>query len=510
MSDFIIKNDVLIKYTGQSENVHVPEGVVKLGDSVFYDLHNIDTVYLPEGLIEIDSWAFNRASVRSIQIPHSLQIIRDGAFELCRQLTSVAPRSMAYSEESEGCVVLSDCKELTIMEDSAFNGCKGIRKVRLPKSLLKISRAAFFDCRNLEIVTLGNETQRIEKTAFTCFLNLKCMYIPKSVIFIDQAAFYNIGREDEQETEILVEADIVEKMDLLDMVLDEDDLIAPDGMVRIDLSHPKPTDLTIWGTPGSFAQEYAKNHDFPFYSEEILNRMRLDLYTLEKYHKHISTHRVGDITWFNDMKEETEDVYRRLEEEYRLLYSSAKCGDINAQYEIALFHRNYDWGVDCAEEYLKWMTEAAQNGHMEAMLECARVLIRKEIFLTKDRKLKIKCSDDSNKAAAGFLKMILAGGDAQAQSEKIDFSIDTVKEAAHELAAIYADADSGLYDLKEAGKIYSDLALYCDNVAMLNLMAVYEIFVQNQSADKSSKRFGTVRKRMSDFWHKFHKLVFRL
>jgi hypothetical protein len=460
MSEFTIQNGVLLKYTGQGGHVHVPEGVVKLGEFVFYDLHNIDSVYLPEGLIEIGSDAFNVASVRFVQVPQSLQIIRDGAFKLCRQLSSVVPARMAYSKESEGCLFLSDCKNLTIMEESAFNGCGRIRKVRLPESLLEISRGAFFDCRNLEIVTLGNATQRIAEVSFSCCTNLKCMYIPKSVISINQEAFYRI-REGEQGKEIYVAADIVEKLNLQDRLLDDENTEFPSGgMVRIDTSHPKPKNLTIWGTPGSFAQEYAESFEIPFYSEEILNRIKLDLYIRDTYRQYVEEHKVGDLKWLEDMLKQAEDKFRELHEEYRLLFSSAARGDANAQYELAKFHRNYNWSADCAGEYLKCMMVAAQSGHIEAMLECARVLIRKEIYFSKERRIKLGYSNDINKAAAGYLNMILAGGNVQAPSDEMDFSNDTVKEAAFELAALYADKDSGLYDRKEADKLYEKLADY--------------------------------------------------
>lgn len=69
MSDFIIKNGILESYRGNSTEIIIPE-----------DVHTIDML------------AFSRekkAEIRSIQLPQSLEIIENWAFDHCKKLEHI-------------------------------------------------------------------------------------------------------------------------------------------------------------------------------------------------------------------------------------------------------------------------------------------------------------------------------------------------------------------------------------------------------------------------------------
>ena len=99
MSDFVIENKVLVKYTGNDEIVTVPEGVTEIkgcynsyGDwkGAFESCTNLKIVVISKGVKSIGDWAFKDcADLKSISIPSSVTGIGNRAFCCCENLASV-------------------------------------------------------------------------------------------------------------------------------------------------------------------------------------------------------------------------------------------------------------------------------------------------------------------------------------------------------------------------------------------------------------------------------------
>lgn len=86
-----IRNGELIKYTGCKTVVDVPEGVTKIGTSVFSRRPHLKTVTLPDGLTDIKMAAFEGCgSLQSVTLPDTVQSIEASAFSGCRNLKSVS------------------------------------------------------------------------------------------------------------------------------------------------------------------------------------------------------------------------------------------------------------------------------------------------------------------------------------------------------------------------------------------------------------------------------------
>ena len=58
VSDFIIKNGVLIKYVGPGDDVVIPEGVTQIGREAFQFCWGLTGVVFPKTLKVIDPYAF--------------------------------------------------------------------------------------------------------------------------------------------------------------------------------------------------------------------------------------------------------------------------------------------------------------------------------------------------------------------------------------------------------------------------------------------------------------------
>lgn len=77
MEDFVIdENGVLVKYNGAGGDVIIPDRVVAIGDSVFFQQNSITSVILPESVISIGDSAFsNCTELEKVYLPDNLILI---------------------------------------------------------------------------------------------------------------------------------------------------------------------------------------------------------------------------------------------------------------------------------------------------------------------------------------------------------------------------------------------------------------------------------------------------
>lgn len=243
MSDFIIKDGVLIEYRGADLDVVVPKGVTEIGEYAFsndkwkpkakdnFQVAPVKSVILPEGVIKIDYSAFRECtSLEKITFPNSLEIISSGAFWGCASLkdislpqhlkwignnaflgcksigTVVLPDSITYVGESvfpfmhkviypklyiekgEKLVkcqledeVISIPYGVKIIKKDAFRSNKAVKKIILPDTVNVIEMSAFNECSNLEEIVFSNSLITIESYAFSKCTSLKSLYFPNSV-----------------------------------------------------------------------------------------------------------------------------------------------------------------------------------------------------------------------------------------------------------------------------------------------------------------------------------------
>lgn len=175
-SDFVIDaNGVLTSYTGQDEEVVIPEGVLRIGASAFYQNQTLKKVVLPEGLIEIRTNAFTRCSaLEEVVFPDSLITIGQAAFSYCQKLKTVSlPKNLTtigssafwYCTSFSGTLVIpASVKQIRY---SAFTSCTGLSGVELNEGLESIGELAFNGCGFLGTLTIPSTVKTIATRAFS-------------------------------------------------------------------------------------------------------------------------------------------------------------------------------------------------------------------------------------------------------------------------------------------------------------------------------------------------------
>ena len=139
----------LTKYKGTSKKISFPprigkKPVTRLGDQLFSRERDakhrefakqLSEVHIPEGVVEIGNETFYGCSkLKLVELPASIEKIGGGAFFQCSKLSDI---------------VLPE--RLTEICGGAFYNCVGLRDLVIPTNVTKIGTNTFRDCYNLII-----------------------------------------------------------------------------------------------------------------------------------------------------------------------------------------------------------------------------------------------------------------------------------------------------------------------------------------------------------------------
>lgn len=260
---FIIKNGVLVKYTG-SENVDVviPNGVTRIGPLAFSDYDDIYSVKMPNSVTSIGYSAFaNCYNLKSITLSKNLKAIESGSFSDCLNLRSISlPGSLTKIADFAFARCIS-LKSVTIpdkirnIEDCTFEGCSSLTNIILPKSIKTIGESAFRECESLKSVEIPDGVTSIGPQAFFQNTSLRKIVIPRTVISIGSSAFDDTiwldNKRSSSDNSLVIVNDI-----LVDGLYAEGDIVVPSNIKYI--------------TPGAFnSNEYIQSIEIPTGVSEI-------------------------------------------------------------------------------------------------------------------------------------------------------------------------------------------------------------------------------------------------
>lgn len=196
--------------------VHIPTSVTIIGEEAFSWCPTLKSIELPYNLTTIGEGAFIGCnSLESITIPKSVRNIGEEAFRQCTSLKSIKVEDGNYVYDSrENCnaiiktstnALIAGCQNTTIpndvrsIEDWAFNWCKSLTSIFIPKSVTTIGEGAFAGCIDLKHiqVELGNPIYDsrekcnaiIETSTNTLVVGCQNSVVHNSVTTIGEKAF---------------------------------------------------------------------------------------------------------------------------------------------------------------------------------------------------------------------------------------------------------------------------------------------------------------------------------
>ncbi|MGN1363993.1 MAG: leucine-rich repeat domain-containing protein [Victivallis vadensis] len=233
---------VLVQYPGGNTRTSytVPDTVTEIASGAFRGIRNLATVTLQEGVQIIRILAFYASyAITGISIPASVVTIEDGAFGFLSKLTeiTVAAGNQNYSAQ-DGALFDKDKTLLT-----AYPAGNARTEYTLPATVTRIGASSFYGVK-LTAVTFPDGLLKIDDNAFNMATALTALAFPASVDNIANTAFYNCAE------------------------LAEITFHNP-GRWTMDNPFPNcPKLFTVWGYPGSTAEDYAKRFNYLFKSLE--------------------------------------------------------------------------------------------------------------------------------------------------------------------------------------------------------------------------------------------------
>ena len=172
--------------------------VTKISNSAFAGCDFIESIELPDTIVEISPYAFYGCySLTTVTIGNSVTSIGDCSFSWCSSLTSIV---LPNSVISIGNFVFSYCSLLTSLVlpssvtsigNSVFSDCSSLTSIEIPNSVTSIGELAFYNCSLLSSVTIGNSVTSIGSSAFENCSSLTFVLIPISVTNMGSNVFYN-------------------------------------------------------------------------------------------------------------------------------------------------------------------------------------------------------------------------------------------------------------------------------------------------------------------------------
>lgn len=194
--EFEITNNILVKYTGSSNIVVVPEDVKVIGERAFNWCENLVAITLPTKLAAIKAKAFYGCkNLNTIELPDTLVVIEENAFAFCESLIDIKlPKNLTKCEN----FVFNNCVSLKTVEIKSqlkeisyglFSNCRNLVDVKIPHTVTEIKDYAFYLCTSLSTINVPANVKIIGTSAFEECVNLNTIEIPKSVTTINDKAF---------------------------------------------------------------------------------------------------------------------------------------------------------------------------------------------------------------------------------------------------------------------------------------------------------------------------------
>lgn len=171
--EFLIERGVLIKYSGEDEELAIPSGVREIGEKAFMNHANLKKIVIHEDVRSIGEEAFSGcANLKEAVLPATVHFIGYRAFAGCVSLEKIN---------------LTD--SVKFLGNYTFYHCEKLKEIHIPKYLPTIGKCTFCGCRSLTEVEIPRRIKGIGNSAFKDCVNLKHIGPLDEVMFLGENAF---------------------------------------------------------------------------------------------------------------------------------------------------------------------------------------------------------------------------------------------------------------------------------------------------------------------------------
>jgi hypothetical protein len=150
-------------------------------------IEGCENTLIPNTVVSIANKAFSSSDIMAVIIPESVRHIGKNIFDSCEVLAHiVVSRSNPVYDSREDCNAIIHSASNTLI-----CGCKN---TVIPNGVSVIDECAFFGCRGLTTINIPNSVHTIKEYAFAHCKNLTKIEIPDSVTSINANAFHGCDK----------------------------------------------------------------------------------------------------------------------------------------------------------------------------------------------------------------------------------------------------------------------------------------------------------------------------
>lgn len=156
---FSIDGDILLRYEGDAEEVHIPDGIRVIAPKAFYDHKHL----------------------KKVSLPSSVCSIGEEAFALCTELEFLEIRPSDQDNAIDGQKGQYQSIHPSVGEQ-AFLGCRKLEVFFVPKSIQTMGQLSHAGCENFKEILISDTVEEIGDKAFYMCRNLKRMTGPETLL----------------------------------------------------------------------------------------------------------------------------------------------------------------------------------------------------------------------------------------------------------------------------------------------------------------------------------------
>ena len=189
--DFISRNYKTLKTIDLATTTDIA-----IAEEAFKNCYKLENLALPSQLEYIPYMAIAECvKLQSITIPATVTEIEDRAFENCRSVKSIIFGGAAPAQGPAHYAAASG-SSLWRIGSWAFYNCHQLQQLTIPEGVTELGDAAFYGCTYLEEMSLPSTIQLIGDNGFALCDKLEIMYVKAPVPPTIQAkTFYNVKRK---------------------------------------------------------------------------------------------------------------------------------------------------------------------------------------------------------------------------------------------------------------------------------------------------------------------------
>lgn len=165
--DYKIEEDRLIRYKGNNEYIKITNGISSIESSAFWDCNNLKEVVLPKTLIKLGGDAFYYCKyLKKLTISKNVSVIGDNPFAGCEDL--IIENDSPHFILENGVLYNKDKTILIHYTPSNIN-----KEFVIPDGIAVLGKHCFYNCKNLEKITISSSVALFKNNPFSGCSNLK-------------------------------------------------------------------------------------------------------------------------------------------------------------------------------------------------------------------------------------------------------------------------------------------------------------------------------------------------